>query len=91
MGLVLLDDQVITLDIVPPHYQYVRWALARQIRQVHGILQLRYRLPIDRIPYSVIGIEVARFLFVLSHALARVLLRSKPPFSRHVENVGEGG
>ncbi|MNN78329.1 hypothetical protein D3C81_1948750 [compost metagenome] len=91
MSLFLRHAEGVILDVILPHHQYVRWTLARQIRQVHGVFQFRYCFLVDRIPYRVIGVEVPRRLLVFANTLAGVLFCCQPPLPGHVEYVGEGG
>ena len=90
-GLILLDHQETTLYIVFAHHQNVSRALACQVRQIHSVFEFLGRFAVHSSPHHIVGIIVARFLAVLSHALARILFGGDAPLSGHVEHVGQSG
>ncbi|MNE54490.1 hypothetical protein D3C80_1492700 [compost metagenome] len=87
VGLLLFDAEGFILDVIPSHHQHVRRTLARQISQVHGILQLTHRFCVNRFPDRIVRIEVPGHFLVLANALTWVLFGREAPFPRHVVDV----
>ena len=90
-GLVLLDEQKATFNVIHSHDQHVGRPLTSKVGQVHRILELWRRFLLDSGPHSIVGVIVPWRFLVFTHALTRVLPSSEALLARHVEYMRQGG
>ncbi|MCY1545809.1 hypothetical protein D9M68_817690 [compost metagenome] len=84
-------EQEVLRDITDQDLDRVGRALARQVGEVHGILQLLNSCRVNSLPDVVRGVVIADLLLVSAHPGARVLLFGVAPFPGNVEHMREQG